>query len=1236
LQLHDQKSVFPMADSPPLASSLTVRLQVRVGAGRPTAYEVGDGGFLIGTVPGCDLRVPGSKLAPVLCLISRHAAGASLRKLAPVLPILVNSRAVSGAPLRDGDRISVGGAEIAVAIETPAGADLSLDERLVQLEERERTQREQEQRLEEDRATWNIRRQDIEAECRRQGQTLQEVVQRLRQQELALDTARTELEAREQVWRSGQAELAAARAELQANRDQASLQQEEVRTLRRELTDVRQQLYERYRARRDRLASHHQAVRRAARKVQERKRTLDAAEVALRAREEEAALRLSEIEGGTEQVRRERQLLEDQHRLMASRQQELQRDLGERLADVQDRERKLSEATAILEKGQKQHQTDLVRLDRIQAMIEQRLKRLQNTALEVDRRYEQLQRDSRDLEEQAAQLDEWHNRLAADSERLAEQKKAHDAASSQIDQRAASLEGQQAMLATLRTRIERLREDLHRQEQELSDQRALQEAGERDLRQRLTETERLRSELDNDRQLFAQERLRFEGQRATMESAVTQLRMAQDALAVEHQEFRRRAEEVDARAAEQSEQMALLAARTTQLGEQEARLTADREALREREAALARAGQALAALQEQVRRRSEELAEKLRDQAAQEQRLSEEATASESRRRTAEQDEQLARERLELSRQEIAARAAELEARTLELARREEGLTQERERLEESQQSLAIQRQTLASERLAWEVEKQQTQSDAERTRVELEVARVAAKELADQLPELEARAAEALGRLAQGREQLRESLAEMHAYARQAREDLDAGRGQLQTEAERLRRVELDLQTARDEHRLQVAAYRQQLIEWQGRVSEMRTALAQGETRLDRRQAEVEAQAQELASASARLAEQAELLQRQQQLVAERRGEVDRHLADMREWYRRKLRELAGLEPPRGALPEDDSTDARERGILTLTSEVEPGDRQLGELLRSLELIDADTLAALLLEARRQRRTLRQVLLAGNYLTLYQIALIEAGNLDGLVLGPVRVIDRLQATPREAVYRVFDPRRNAEALLRHLAESEMDDAVRPDEFRQRFAAAAVVRHPNVAATLQVLDIAGRPAVLQEWVQGVPSTEWPALAAAPGVWFRLASQAALALHTIHAAGIVHGHLHAASFVFTPEGLLKLCSAGEPRWLAVPPPQEEEGEPSPHADVRALGHIAAGWATAAAGGKVKPLPEALQEVVRRCATAGYASTQELLDDLDRASTAVPANAAAWERFIRQVREESSAAVLRQSA
>jgi len=335
-------------------------------------------------------------------------------------------------------------------------------------------------------------------------------------------------------------------------------------------------------------------------------------------------------------------------------------------------------------------------------------------------------------------------------------------------------------------------------------------------------------------------------------------------------------------------------------------------------------------------------------------------------------------------------------------------------------------------------------------------------------------------------------------------------------------------------------------------------------------------------------------------------------------------------------------------RPPLATTPTAEPGDRQLGELLRSLELIDAETLAAVLDEARRQRRSLRQLLLQGGYLTLFQMALIEAGNLDGLVLGPVRVIDRLHATTREAAYRVFDPRRDRECSLRILDENEMQDAVRPDEFRQRFAAAVEVTHPNLVATYEVLEIAGRPAVLQEWLTGLCSSDWPALSAVPGVWFRLLSQAALGLHTAHQAGLVHGHLHPVQVVLTADGMLKLCGLGEPAWLdhSIDDSDLPRGailaDPTPADDLLALGRCALAWSTPSAdtkGGKTKPLPESLQRLLRRlCGEEGepFGSARELLDELDGAGAAIPPNATAWERLIKHVREQAADTPLRRSA
>jgi hypothetical protein len=325
---------------------------------------------------------------------------------------------------------------------------------------------------------------------------------------------------------------------------------------------------------------------------------------------------------------------------------------------------------------------------------------------------------------------------------------------------------------------------------------------------------------------------------------------------------------------------------------------------------------------------------------------------------------------------------------------------------------------------------------------------------------------------------------------------------------------------------------------------------------------------------------------------------------------------------------------------VLTLSDEITPADRQLGELLASHGLVDDDTLQALWAEARRQRRPLRHLLLSGDSprrLTLYQMSLIEAGNLAGLVLGPVRVIDRLASTQYEAVYRVFDPVRNVEALLRHLAESEMHDAVHPDEFQQRFAAAASVQHGNVAGVLELLSIAERPAVLLEWVNGLPAADWPALASAPGVWYRLVCQAALALNAAHAAGLCHGHITGSSFVLSGQGILKLVGLGEPRWLAAAAVDEVE---SVAGDLAALGRLAAHWAQLPASGKSKarPLPDELRALLARLTGEGepFASAQALVAELELVTSQVPASTTAWDRLLRAVRDQAAPEGVRQSA
>jgi hypothetical protein len=1253
-----------MADpffSPRLASAADdvaplpgVRLEIRGAGTRAASYEMTNVDFLIGSVPGCDLRVSGPE-PRVLCILARQPGGVTLRKLTPTQPLLLNGRPVTSTPLVHGDRVSVAGVDLLLHIhkvpsaraekphseEQPAQKlaerERELDERAAEIDARQKQLAEQTADLEKDRVVWYQRREEMAREIRQL---------RAAAAVPANDPASRDLRQREEA-------LALRAQELETQAGDLSRQKQELAAVRQEVADIRTQLYERYRERRDRLAGLQEAVERAARKVQENKRRLEAEVQQSETRRRDNDARYAELGRQAEEIRQTREQLEERQRRLDTREHEHEQELAARFGDYQERADQLVADRQALEASQAEHQADLLRLDRLQASLEQREKQLDSRAKEIEQRVTQLQQDSRDLEESVAQLDEWQGKLGAEAERLNQQKAEQDTVAGQLAQRAAALEGQQAAVATLRTRLERMRLEIRKEEQQLSEQRARQDELEAALQQRQEELEKRRAELDVEDAGRERQRQELLERSATLDAAVAQLRQAQEALAGEENNLRQRAAELDVRFSAQAEQAGLVEGRAAQLEDAYKRVEAERQALRERTQDLAQAEQARQVLQEQLRRRSEELVAGQKALAEQTRLLEERAAVLENRRTEMEQEKSQLEGQVAAQRQEVERWAGEIEKQRADLAARELTWANHADRVKAAGRAIAVERKALAEERTTSAAQRLQAIQAASQARTEYEQARRAAVELQQQLPELELRAGTALERLTHARELLRDHLAEVNTYTRQCQEDLEALRTQVQADAERVQQQEVPLRRSQDEHRLAVVAFRQQLLDWQGQVAEIKRLLAQDETRLVRRQARVEEQAREVDATSQRLARQSEDLQEQQRLVAERRMEMDRHLADMREWYRGKLRELAGIDAktikvgkpsPPPADHDDDAAEAETSAgqplILSITGEVDPSDRQLGDLLRSLGLIEPETLMALLIEARQQRRSLRQMLLSSGVVTLYQMALIEAGNLDALMLGPVRVIDRLRVTPHEAVYRVFDPRRGQEAVLRQLAEAEMHDAIHPDEFLQRFAQ-AMLTHPNLAATLEVFELNGRPAALQEWLTGLPSTEWGLLATAPGVLFRLLNQATLGLQTAHDAGLLHGHLQPESVLLTADGIVKICGFGEPLWLIGP--TVALAQEDARADVDALGRIMSTWSSPAGRRptKTKGMPDSFRKLLDRLTGADplhpYATAAALLEDLDRTSGDVPPNSEAWDRLLRHVRENAlPATALRQSA
>jgi chromosome segregation ATPase len=1270
----------PAAGDAPL-----VRLELRHGAARPSWHDVAGEEFLIGSVPGCDLRIPGSNLPPVIAQVVRRADGVRLRKLAPTLPVFVNGQpVVTQASLAHGDVIQIGALELHVqlALPTPQVMPASpgvsfiplpqpsytpppapepanvwqqyqqevtqfraqtaqfeqqqqwLEEREQQIEQKHRQLVEHERELESDRVIWYQRREQIERECRElaeraasMGGRRHDSEQQYLQQRAAIDVERQTLTSRQQQVHGEARQVQDLRVQLQ-NRE-------------RELdTHVRD------------FTARVQAFRPRLQELEEREKSL--------------APREAELTRASEALAKEK-LWHD------TRLAERQRQLDAREAEVKAREQRFAVDGPEVQQMKARYESDLVRLDRQSAGLEQREHDVLAKAAEVERRYQQMQRDAHEMEEQARLLDGGQLRMQEEAARLAKQKGDQEQQAAELNERTATLEGQQAMLATLRTRLERMRDELRQQAAQVASERANHEDIALQIKQRLEEADRLKGDLDAENKNREQERATFDQRNAALHAAVLQMRSLQEKLEADDARIRERTEQLDKQSGEQAEQAAMLRARAQQMIEFQQRIEADRKSIREREASLTQAEEARKALQEQLIRRSEELATRSKALDDRSDALAEKEAEITRGREQVELDRKKDVEAIEGLRKDAETRSEEIQRLHAALNQREENVRRQVDRLKESGQGLSSERKLHFETKTKWEAEQANVAEQIAKARKELDEFRSEtlknAGGLAQQLPEVELRSQGAIERLAASREQLRGHLQELHSYSRQSQEDLQELRAQVQAEADRLRQQELALHRARSEHRLAVTAFRQQLIDWQGRVGELKQFFTQNESRLELKQQALEAAAKEIDETNRNLSRQAETLQQQRREVAERKGEVERHLGDMRDWYRKKMREIAGG-PPRnysGAVlempaanavndPAPPKSNSASRDILSLTGDVDPADRKLGELLLQLGLVEEETLIPLWNEARRQRRTLRQVLLSSGAITLYQLALIEAGNVEGLVLGPYRVIDRVQATPREMLYRVFDAARGAPALLRHLAESEMADAVRPDEYRQRFAAAVKAPHPNLAATYAVLDINGRPAALQEWVTGLPSLEWPNYAAAPGVWYRLLGQAGLGMQTAHNAGLTHGHLQGQNVILTADGTLKLLGFGEPAWLS----GTGVGD-SVASDLQALGRLACEWSMlmpSVKRGKARPLPEALQNIIRRLGAASfngvdkaekpvmlfpfdeherYASVTAMLEELDVAGADLPPNAEAWDRLVKHVSENATeGAALRRTA
>jgi hypothetical protein len=1304
-----------------------VRLEVRLPGSRPSFHEVTAAEFLIGSVAGCDLVIPGAELPPVLGVICRTDDGIRLRRLAPNLKLTVNGKTTQHAPLTDGDMIGIGSAEIRVHVPAlaakpvavgatspskpwtfniplgdsmtvidrpldPSGAVRQLQQesdrfrqqsreiafRKLALDDEEQSRRmnwpERETQLETELETAQQHRRMAEDNGRHHDASrLIESDQRLREiadreakldaeirahrDDLArLDRQRANLEAREvelmtrekhveqsfPLIDSKARQLELAEMQIRQDQERIRLNQSEIDVARasatQRLADVERQ-DDMLRALEDRLERTRLDMAKHTQELAEQKNRQDAREREQFLRQQQLEGRHAELAMREETATRERQQLDERQKAIEASTVQVYSLRDQILAQTNElklRDQKMTAERATLDDAVRVHREDLARLDRFRESLENREKQLLVRASEVEEQARQITLDLRALEDKHGQAALAEQRLREEEEHVRQLKADLEASTNQLAERAATTDGQQSILVAVKAKLERLREELRVEAQALADQRSRHEMLERAFIEKQQAHDQQIASLSAAHTEQTQTRRALEQRQKELETTQAQLDSQRQKLSADEADLARRIAAADVRAAESVEQAMLLRTKAGQLLELQQRIEADQNVLSEREAALRDGDIARQELHSQLLQRAEELSAKHQDADELSKQLAARATMLERDRQKVDAD-------LHITRHDLDARAAELQSLAQELQGREENCLRLAERIKEAGKSLAMDRKERHAAKARWEDEHRRAAEDLVRTRGELNQfkAEVLTQASAMQaaLPELEMRGVAALDRLVQAREQLKNHVAELHDYARQSYDDLESLRTQVVSETDRLREQQAGLAKARNDHRHTVTAFRQQLIDWQGKLSEMKAGAVAGSAQLGRNPGDANAAAMEIEAAGATLARQAAALKQQE-------DEVETPITDMRDWFRRKLKELAqssAVRSPSVATASEESlilpgqfgitvvgannaqrtTDGSQENVLTFTQELDPGDKKLGDLLQSLDLCDESTLNLLLHDARRQRRSLRQVLLASGKLTVYQMALIEAGNVDGLTIGPLGVIDRLHVTQFESVFRVIDPRSGSLAVpvvLRHLSEAAQADGAKADEFRQRFKTLADLQHPHIAATIEVLDLNGRPAALQEWLTGLPATEWPSLAAVPGVWFRLTCQSLLGLATAHQAGLTHGNITSRSAVLTSEGLVKLTGIGEPAWLSGAKPQAAFMD-----DLIALGRLATDWAALSPKRKLakppRPLPAAVREVLDRWTAGSFAGANEVLDALDKAGSQVPAGAETWDRLMK---------------
>ncbi|MBM3495548.1 MAG: PASTA domain-containing protein, partial [Armatimonadetes bacterium] len=162
--------------------------------------------------------------------------------------------------------------------------------------------------------------------------------------------------------------------------------------------------------------------------------------------------------------------------------------------------------------------------------------------------------------------------------------------------------------------------------------------------------------------------------------------------------------------------------------------------------------------------------------------------------------------------------------------------------------------------------------------------------------------------------------------------------------------------------------------------------------------------------------------------------------------------------------------------------------------------------------------------------------------NIGGTVAGRYDVQERLGAGALFTVYKGRDRSSGRQVAIKSLLPEARDQTVLVDALRRCAHGLSELAHPNIARVYEVVEDAGAPVLISEFVRGINLKE-RIKRIAPftlSVAVDFAASICEALHHAHSSGVIHGDVRPHNVIISPEGVVKVTDFGLARAIAASP------------------------------------------------------------------------------------------------